>query len=443
MKKVLILGAGRSSGALIKFLYREGINNAWQITVADFELSLAKAQTVNLPQAEAITFNILNTPEANQKIANSDLVISLLPPSLHPEVAKLCLINHKHLLNASYISPEMAKYHTDAKANGLLFLNECGLDPGIDHLSAMKIIDGLQKQGAEITTFKSWCGGLVAPESDNNPWGYKFSWNPRNVILAGMGTATWQENGKRKFRPYNQLFQHPETVRIEGLGTYEGYANRDSLGYKGVYGLENTNTIIRGTLRRSGFCKAWALLVQLGLTDDNYTIDNLTNCTWANFLEMFLPELNPKYSLRKKVGQYLNIDHNQESLDKLEWLGLFSDKKLNLNAASPAQALQSLLEEKWKLEPGDNDLVVMQHRFDYQLHGKTNWIESSFYLTGDGKGNTAMSKTVGLPLALAAVEVLKGNIKERGVIIPKSPEFYEPILKGLEREGIIFQEITG
>jgi saccharopine dehydrogenase-like NADP-dependent oxidoreductase len=335
----------------------------------------------------------------------------------------------------------MAALGAQAAAKNLIFLNESGLDPGIDHMSAMQIIDQIRKDGGEITSFKSFCGGLVAPESDNNPWGYKFTWNPRNVILAGQGTVKYLLEGRYKYLPYHRLFGSSENVDVDGYGHFDAYANRDSLSYRSVYGLENIPTILRGTLRKHGFCNAWNVLVQLGITDDSYLIENVKDLTYAEFISGYLPQKSEHTSLAVHLNNALHQIADSETIRKIKWLGLFDETPIGLDKpSSPAQILQHLLEQKWKLEAGDKDMVVMQHQFEYVLDGKHHKLHSSLVSIGQDETYTAMANTVGLPLGIAAKLILQGKISQRGVLVPVTPEFYEPILAELATFGLTFTE---
>jgi saccharopine dehydrogenase-like NADP-dependent oxidoreductase len=365
----------------------------------------------------------------------------MLPAHLHILVATICIAQGRNLLTASYASPEMKALHAQAQAKGVLLMMECGLDPGIDHLSAMKMVNDLKAKNANITSFKSYCGGLVAPESDNNPWHYKFSWNPRNVILAGQGTAQYLENNRLKYIPYQQLFLRNTAFSIPNVGEFEGYANRDSLAYIDLYGLASCSTFVRGTLRAAGFCEAWAQLVKLGLTDDSFKIALSEGMTWGQLLQAFLPETQNDLPLPSQLANYLQISTQSEVWQKISWLNLWSAQVLTLPNASPAQHLQQLLEQKWALSATDKDMIVMVHELVYELNGETNTKTASLQIIGDDQTYTAMAKTVGLPLALVAKMILAGEIAHTGVVLPITADIYEPILNALANVGIAFTEI--
>jgi saccharopine dehydrogenase-like NADP-dependent oxidoreductase len=441
MKKILILGAGRSSSTLIDYLLKVATQSNYEITVADSSLELVLQKTKENPLSRPILLDTLDETKTRLEIQRADLVISMLPAFLHPAIAAQCVKLKKHLVTASYVSPEMQSLNEEAKKAGIILMNEAGLDPGIDHASAMKIIDRIKSEGGKLTVFKSYTGGLIAPESDNNPWGYKFTWNPRNVILAGQGTARYLEHGKYAFIPYHKLFTRTEIISIDGYGDFEGYANRDSLSYRSIYGIENVQTILRGTLRKEGYCEAWNVFVQLGMTDDSYIIPESENLTNKEFLSLFLPQ--EKEDIETRLLDYLGHEVNNEILYKLEWLGLFNDTKLGVKYASPALMLQTLLEDKWKLKEGDIDMIVMQHQFEYELNGKKHQLESSLVVKGDDAIHTAMAKTVGLPVGIITKLILEGNIKLTGVHTPTMKEIYEPLLNELEELGVKFKEREG
>lgn len=438
MKQILVIGAGRSSIYLIEYLLNKSTQYDWKITVGDVDIQLAQSKINNHPNGKAIAFDINNAKQREEEILKSDIVISMLPAFMHGDVAKDCVRLGKHMATASYVSETMQELDQEAKNKGIILLNEIGLDPGIDHASALKIIDELKEKGCNIHTFKSFCGGLVAPESNDNPWGYKFSWNPRNVILAGQGTAQYLENGKMKFLPYNRIYTQTETIEVNGYGKFDAYANRDSVGYREIYGLQNSKTMLRGTLRMPGYCKAWNAFVKLGLTDDTWKIHDSDKLNWAKLIDAFLPE--GKESLENRLQKFLGADVDDEVMSKLKWLGIFEELPIKLVNASPAQILQSLLEEKWKLKSGDKDMIVMQHYFGYTEDQKEKAIVSSLVVKGDSESHTAMAKTVGLPLAITVKNILTGKLNCKGVCIPSTPEIYIPLLEELKEFGIEFDE---
>ena len=439
MKNILVIGAGRSAVTLIKYLLDKSVTNNWQVTVADFSEDLAKEAVASHTNGKAIFFNVTDENQRQKEIADANIVVSMLPASLHITVAKDCIRLKKSLVTASYVSEEIAELDESAKQAGVLLLNEIGLDPGIDHMSAMQVIDNIKEKDGELTSFKSFCGGLVHPDYDTNPWNYKFTWNPRNVVLAGQGTAQYIKQGKYKYIPYARLFERTEKMSILDAGEFEGYANRDSLSYRKAYGLENIPTLFRGTLRRKGFCKSWNMFVQLGMTDDGYKVENSENLTYREFINLFFP-YNHELSVEEKFCSYLNLSHDSEEFKKAEWLGVFTDVSVGLKDASPAQILQKICEEKWTLGSEDKDMIVMQHQFEYIQNGEQKKLNSSLLVFGETPRFTSMAKTVGLPVAIAAKLILSGEIKLTGVKIPTTKDVYIPVLKELAENGINFVE---
>jgi saccharopine dehydrogenase-like NADP-dependent oxidoreductase len=439
MSKILIIGAGRSSSSLIDYFLSNAKTYAWHVTIADANKKAVESKISNYKDvASAVEFDVNNVSLREELIKQADFVISMLPAFMHGDVARDCVKFGKHIATASYVSQDMKDLDAEAKQKNLILLNECGLDPGIDHASAMKVIHEIQDIGGKINSFKSFCGGLVAPESNDNPWGYKFSWNPRNVILAGQGTAQFIEGGKLKFIPYNRIYTQIETIEVDGYGKFDAYANRDSIGYKEPYGLGDASTMLRGTLRMPGYCKAWNVFVKLGLTDDTYKIKHASTLTYTDLLESFLPEGTA--SVKDKLIAFMGADIDAEVISKLEFLELFSNRKITMKEGSPAELLQNLLEEKWLLKAGDKDMIVMQHQFEYTLNGVNKKLNSSLVVIGDDEVHTAMAKTVGLPLAISVKNFLTGKFKLYGVQIPTVKEIYEPMLSELEGLNIIFTE---
>jgi saccharopine dehydrogenase-like NADP-dependent oxidoreductase len=439
-KSILVLGAGRSSSSLINYLLDQAKVNQWQVTVGDFSEQAAKERIGNATQAKAIRFDITDTESSSKAIASADVVVSLIPAHLHPLVAKICLAEKKHLLTASYVSDEMKSFHEAAIGNGLLFLNECGLDPGIDHMSAMQVIDRIKAGGGSLTSFESFTGGLIAPETDpENPWRYKFTWNPRNVVTAGQSTAKYLYDGQYKFIPYQQLFQRITPVTVPDFGEYEGYANRDSLKYLETYGLTGIKTMLRGTLRNKGYCSAWNVLVQLGCCDDSFQMEGVADMSHQGFINSFLSG-HYAQSVAERVSSLFKLPLDGEEMKRLRWSGLFTDEKVGLEKGTPAQVLEHILNKKWKLNTGDKDFIVMWHRFRFEMGGKQKEIQAYLTTTGDDEINTAMAKTVGLPLAISAKLLMQGKIKSRGVVIPVIKEIYDPVLNELGSLGITLVE---
>lgn len=440
MRKIVLLGAGRSSSSLIDYLLEKAEKEDFVLHVGDLDENLAGEKTKGHPRAVAFGFDVNRAEDRQQRIAESHLVISLLPPSLHYLVACDCLTLRVNLVTASYISPEIKALDEKVKAAGLVFLNECGLDPGIDHMSAMEIIHRLRSKGAILEGFHSYTGGLIAPESSDNPWGYKFTWNPRNVILAGQSTARYIREGRLHYLPYHRLFGESERIEVKGHGRFDGYANRDSLAYRHHYGLDEIPTLIRGTLRHEGFCSAWQVFIQLGLTDDSFIIEEANKLTYRDLTEAFLPVGSRGSDIAEKVAYFCRIDPDGPAMERILSTGILSEVPLPLQSGSPARMLQHLLEKKWKLQPGDKDMVVMQHRFDFREGTQKKRLYSSLVVKGKDEKHTAMAMTVGLPLGIAALNILNGKLNSTGVLMPLQEDLYSPVLKELSAMGIRFEE---
>ncbi|MDG1147448.1 MAG: saccharopine dehydrogenase C-terminal domain-containing protein [Crocinitomicaceae bacterium] len=441
MKTILVLGAGLSASSLIRYLLENSIAHEWQVRIVDRDIDLVNAKINGHRNGIGLSFNALNADERKPEIEKADLVISMLPARFHLDVAKDCIDLKTNLITPSYISPEMRALDQDAKDAGIVIMNEIGVDPGLDHMSAMKIIDEIKSKGGKVTSFKSFCGGLVAPESDNNPWNYKFTWNPRNVVLAGQGgAACFKRNNQYKYIPYNRLYRRLDHINVEGFGDFVGYANRDSLSYRATYGLEDIPTIFRGTLRRPGYCKAWDLFIELGMTDDTYTLINTKDLTPRKFLNSFLP-YNAEKTVEGKFKDFLRPER-LELYSRFEWLGLFDDKPLlEVENATPAQVLQKILVAKLSLDPQDKDMLVMVHQFEYELNNEKHAISSHMVNIGEDQMYTSMSNTVGIPAAICAKMILTGNLTTKGVTLPVQKDIYTPILKELEAFDIRFVEV--
>ena len=441
MRNILVIGAGKSCSYLTDYLQKKSVTEKLHITIADISPENAKKSAGNHPNSAALEFDVFDETQRRQEIQKADIVVSMLPARFHIEVAKDCITYNKHMVTASYISDEMKALDAQAKEKGLVFMNEIGVDPGIDHMSAMQVIDRIRDNGAKILLFESFTGGLVAPESDTNLWNYKFTWNPRNVVLAGQGgAAMFIQEGTYKYIPYHKLFRRTEFLTLNGNGKFEAYANRDSLKYRSVYGLEDIPTMYRGTIRKVGFSRAWNIFVQLGMTDDTYTIEGSEHMSYRDFVNLFLA-YSPSDSVELKLRSYLKIDQDDIMWDKLVELDIFNkEKKIELKNATPAQMLQKILSDSWTLQETDKDMIVMHHKFGYEINGEKRQIESSLVVKGENQTYTAMAKTVGLPVAIATLKILNKEIITPGVQIPISKEVYTPILKELEEYGIKFTE---
>ncbi|MFN8254872.1 MAG: saccharopine dehydrogenase C-terminal domain-containing protein [Bacteroidales bacterium] len=439
MQKILVIGAGLSSSSLIKYLLDHSNEFGWKVLVGDISEETARLKVNGHPNGLGFMFDVNDTSQKERLVQEADIVVSMLPAYMHYTLAQTCIRYGKHMVTASYVSNEMRMLDYEAKNKGVLLLNEIGVDPGIDHMSAMQVIERIREEGGEITEFESNTGGLVAPKYDNNPWNYKFTWNPRNVILAGQGASQFLHNGKYKYIPYHKLFERTERIKVLDLGEFEVYANRDSLKYRNIYKLENVETMFRGTIRRPGFSRAWNVFVQLGATDDSYIYQDSENHTYRQFINSFT-QYSPTKSVEQKIADYLKLDIESEIMYKIRWTGIFEDKKIGLKAATPAKILQHLLGQKWKMDEDDKDMIVMQHQFVYRKNNVQKKIYSSMVVYGEDKTHTAMSITVGIPVAIAVKMILTGKISITGVQIPTIKEIYEPILKELEDYKIKFIE---
>ncbi|MFN7116523.1 MAG: saccharopine dehydrogenase family protein [Saprospiraceae bacterium] len=439
MNNILIIGAGRSATVLIKYVLDKAKMYNWYVTVADSNPQLAEQKVNNHPNGRPAWLDVTKVNDRREMISRADVVVSLLPAYLHMEVAYDCVKLKKHLITASYVSKDMYRLSNEFRDRELIFMGEMGLDPGIDHMSAMKHINDIKERGGKITAFRSYTGGLIAPESDDNPWHYKITWNPRNIVLAGQGTAQYMENGKFKYVPYHRLFQEYHVVDVPGVGQFEAYANRDSLLYREVYGLSGIPNILRGTFRPLGYCDAWNALVQIGMTDGSFPIVDSGEITFHELMEAYTSNKATGGSVKERVANMIGQDSESPVMEKLEWLGLFRKKKIKLPNATPAQILEDLLVDKWQLKPKDKDLVVMQHEFEYELNREKKVLKSTLVMKGENEIETAMSKSVGLPLGIFVKLVMQGKITSSGVHIPVTKEVYEPVLQELEEYDIVFR----
>jgi saccharopine dehydrogenase (NADP+, L-glutamate forming) len=421
MKRIALFGAGKSATCLIDYLTAICTEKNWILTIADADAEALHKKLSPSPFVSPIQIHVENSEERSLLIKNADLVISLLPPALHILIAKDCVFNHKNLLTASYVDEEIRKLAPAVNEKKLLFLCEMGLDPGIDHMSAMQIIHKIQQKGAIIDSFLSHTGGLVAPESDDNPWHYKISWNPANVVKAGSSGAVYKQDGKIKKLSYETLFENTGMAEINPVGRFAWYPNRDSLGYIPVYGLESARSFIRTTLRHPDFCFGWKNLVKSGLTDDTNLVPNFikTISDWSRPILDFVDDSN----------RYL-----------YEQLGLFQNEPLPAGARTSAKILQTLIEKNWKMKEADKDMILMLHEFEYLLDNKRYTLRSSLVVKGENALRTAMARTVGLPLGIAAKLILEDRINVSGLHIPIIREIYEPVLEELSMEGIRFRE---
>ncbi len=500
LKHIILFGAGKSATVLIDYLKEISSEHVWQVTVADSSLQTARAKVGQHALVKVVQVDIENENERKTLVQQADIVISMMPPSLHNLIALDCIEFSKHLLTASYVDEEIKKLQQKITDKKLLFLCEMGLDPGIDHMSAMQLIHRIKEKGGKITSFKSHCGGLVAPESDDNPWHYKISWNPRNIILAGKAGAHYRENGKEINIAYEQLFSAERLVEVPGLEVFSYYPNRDSLGYASLYEIEDTDTFVRTTLRHPEFSFGWKNIVDLKLTNEKkaYETNGLTVAqffklhfdkhgfgNWLN--DMLSSRLNFAKEMMEKLMQlmeaeeeaadreeeidddFMMVDEKGElaavnvedvkdkaaetvaakmheanlSMKQLFFLGLDDETEINKGLCSAADVLQFILERKLALQPGDKDMIVMMHEISYEIQNTKYEVKSSLVVKGEDSLHTAMAKTVGLPLGIAAKLILQGKINETGLHIPVIPSIYEPVLDELEKYGICFEESGG
>jgi saccharopine dehydrogenase-like NADP-dependent oxidoreductase len=438
-KNILILGAGLSSSSLVEYLLHAAEPHGWLVTVGDLSREAAEQKVKGHAAGRAVAFDADRAELRDAAIGAADVVISMLPARMHPTVAECCVRLGKHMITASYVSDEMRALDGAARGKGLLLLNEMGVDPGIDHMSAMRVIDRIKAAGGKLSSFESSTGGLVAPEHDDNPWNYKFTWHPSNVVTAGQGVSRFLHNGRIKYIPYHKIFRRTELVEVLDVGAFEVYANRDSLKYKEIYGLDDIQTLFRGTMRRPGYSKAWDVFVQLGMTEQTYVLEDSEQMTYRDFLNSYLPYAK-NVPLETKLAGYLGIDEESDEMQKIKWCGIFEAKRIGLPRATPARILQNLLEPKWQLGPQDLDMIVMQHVFKAEFDDVRRQITSSLVFKGRDTTHTAMAMTVGIPVAIAAKLLLTGRIRATGVQIPITREIYEPVLAELADLGVRFVE---
>ncbi len=439
MKNILIIGAGRSSYPLIQYLLDHAPQAGWFVTVADASPERASSKIgMNRGNARAVWLDVTKSNDRKDLISRSDVVVSLLPAHLHLEVAHDCIKLKKDILTSSYISHEMLRLGDEARDRELLFTGEMGLDPGLDHMSIMQNLDELKEKGAKINAFRSFTGGLLSADSSSNPWGYKFTWNPRNVVLAGQGTAQYLVGNKLRYQTYNTLFKDVTSLSIPELGEFEAYASRDTLHYREEYGLIDVPNIYRGTLREKGFCAAWNALIQLGLTDGDFPILHSGKISYYQLVDGIVGHVSGT-TLKERVANLLGEKVDSDVIQKLQWLGLFSKKKIKLPRATPALILEHLLREKWLLNEEDKDRIIIHHQFDYELGGKKYIRYATLDVSGDDHENTAMAKAVGLPIAVLFKYISDQNISDRGVGVPLEKRIYEPVLKELASHGLAFK----
>ena len=434
IKKIVLLGAGRSSSYLIKYLYNHRVKLNISLNI------ISDIQPKFLKHYDDINFYILdikNNKKIKPIINNSFLLICLLPPNYHFQIAKICSELGINMITASYLNDKIKSLEKSFIKNKSFLFMEMGLDPGIDHMSAIKIINKLKKD-SKILEFESYTGGLIKDRYENNPWGYKFTWNPLNVVLAGVDDAKYLEDGKLKIIPYRNLFKDHKEINIDNK-KYEGYPNRDSIKYKNLYGLKNIKTLKRGTLRKKGFCNTWDLLVNIGLTDNKNELKNLNKMTFLDFFNLNI-KAKSLDNLNLILEKKFKIKTTSEEYKNLKWSGFFSDKKLNLEKGKPSDFLLEILNDKWRLKFTDIDLIIMVHSFIFKKNNTIKKLTSFLEVEGDDNINTAMSKTVGMPIALLIEHIITNNYKKPGIHLPFDEEIYGPLLKKMEELGIVFKE---
>jgi saccharopine dehydrogenase-like NADP-dependent oxidoreductase len=439
MQTILIAGAGKSSVYLIHYLLEQAPRNKWKVIVLDGNEKAIEEKVNGNPAAEVAAIDITNDKQRQPLVERADIVISLMPPNLHIYLAKDCLKYKKNLITSSYVSPEIKAMDEEVKNAGLMFMCEMGLDPGIDHMTANQIIHSIKRVAGIISSFKSYCGGLVAPESDNNPWHYKFSWNPRNIITAGFGGAKYLQHGKEVEVPYEKIFDNNKKIKVDDLGALAFYPNRDSLRYLDLYEVPECKTFLRATLRYPAFCKGWQALINLGLTnqEDEFDTNGQSYSSWLKHKTGY----NNGVTLPQHVARKLNLDDNNKVSPMLEWLGLYNEESLKGRKTTSADLLLDLLQDKWKMEPHEKDMVVMQHEIEYLHKGRKIKLTSSMVLKGENREMSAMAKTVGMPMAILAKQILnKKLVPPKGVLIPNMPSVYRPVLAELHNHGISFKE---
>lgn len=443
MISILIVGAGKSSTYLIDALLKNTLKrvNKWNVVIADNDENNLKSKTQHYPAAQIVVLDINNAAQRQKLVKNADMVVSLMPPHLHVLLALDCLQFKKNLITSSYASEEMRSLHQKAKDAGLMFMCEMGLDPGIDHMTASSIFDSIRRVVSDIVSFKSYCGGLIAPESDTNPWHYKFSWNPKNIINAGKDGAHYLIGGEKVYVPYERLFAHNQTIDCRGVGPLAFYANRDSLGYIDLYDLQECSDFMRATLRHPDFCKGWDALIKMGITDTQNEIDT-TNLTYKTWIANVVGYNDNSISLQEFIWQKIELE-DEIVKGMINWLGIFSEEGINKGKLSSGDILLDILNDKWKMEEEDKDMVVMQHEIEYIYKGLTHKVISSMVVKGENSNYSAMAKTVGMPMAILTELIMNKVVKApTGVLIPTMPEIYRPILNRLEKYGIEFTDIT-
>ena len=437
MKKILVLGAGMVSRPMIEYLLNQP---DFHVIMASRTVSKAEQMIHGHPQGEAFALDVNDDKKVDEFVSKADIIVSLLPYTYHVKVAEMCIKHQKQMITTSYVSDAMKALDTKAKAAGILILNECGLDPGIDHMSAMRIIHDVEKKKGKVVSFKSTTGALPSHEANNNPFGYKFSWSPRGVLLASRNAAKWLENGKDVSIPGEQLFENYYLQDVKGTGVFENYPNRNSIPYKDIYGLKHAQTVYRGTFRMTGWCETIRAIVALGWLNEEPP-KGFTGKTYGD-LTRYLIGAKPKDNLAEATAKYLDLKPYAAIIKRLGWLGLFGNELLPKEKNNPLDYLNVLTLEKMSMGPHERDMVVMHHEFIAEYPSKKEYITSTLVDYGIPDGDTSVARTVALPAAIAVKMVLNRQISLTGVHIPVIPEIYNPILDELEQIGITFKEKT-
>ncbi len=445
MKNILILGAGQSAPYLISYLLNEAQKNNWFVTVADRDVDVASTAVNGHSHGTGIEFDVNDTEKRHSLIQGSDVVVNFLTPTFQYLIALDCVRFGKHVVTASYENSRVAELDADAKSKGILILNEMGLDPGIDHMSAMEIITRIREQDGKISSFISYGSGIPAPEVQSNPLNYCITWNPSNVVTAGDAGAQYLEDGKIKLLPHHKVFDRTWNVDIDNLGTFEAYPNRDSLLYVKIFNLKKVNTMIRGTLRYPGWSETWNQIVKLGLYVNTLTLPDIADSSYRDFTEMFLPLNVSGPKLEARLANYLNISPTGTIMQNLTWLGLFSNEKIGVNFKTPMLLMTDLIKKKMPLPEGERDMVILHHEIiaDYGEARKKEKTLSTLVEYGDPTAKfTAIAKTVGAPAAIATKLLLKGELDLTGCHIPTHPQIYTKVLEELKTLGVEFKEKT-
>ncbi|MGB0430082.1 MAG: saccharopine dehydrogenase C-terminal domain-containing protein [Bacteroidia bacterium] len=438
MLNILLLGAGRTAHYFLEYILTEGKKNGWHLRVGDFVQTSLEQLPQNSEHFSKLLFDVKSQQQVENEVQKANIVVSLLPAQFHYTVAKECIRFGRHFLSASYVSDDFKAVAQEIKQKGLIFIKEVGLDPGLDHMSAMKMLDEIRNKGGQIKRFLSYTGGLMSPGLKNNPWQYKFTWNPMYVVIAGRDGGIYLRRNKIKRIPYHRLFKEIDELEMPGHGTFDAYYNRNSLKYIHEYALENVESVIRYTLRRKGFCEAWAPLVSLGLTDNQFQFNFDKHITNREFLNMFVRK--GKGSLEERVVKVIGHNQGTDVFKKLQWFGLFDNREIKILNGTSAQFLEQIIMPKWALEPTDRDAIYMAHVCYYQQQNKLYKRKSYLAVEGENSEQTAMAKTVGLPLAAATKLVASKQFKAPGLHIPTSANLYEPILTELQNNGVRFYE---